>query len=170
MSLPAIKNNILYVFSSRSKALSILRVKRKAFTKVRLIPVKVESRERDWSVFADELNTLRIQRVFLLGFMQIVPKTFLNVYKGEVFNLHPSLLPDFKGADAFNRSFESRKSVGASIHYVNEFLDAGEIALQKELNCCFKSDLVMYNDKNMANKVHSYVEQELVRCFLIRNL
>jgi len=166
---PYFKQKILYVFTNNVDAKAVLRVKRKGFSKVSLIAIQKENYNQNWAQLANQLNTLRIRNVFLLGFMRIIPENFLEIFKGEVFNIHPSILPEFKGIDAFSRSFEARQNVGVSLHSVNEFLDEGRIQIQKSLNSCFKSDLMMYNNKVLARCVHSFVEQNLVRCFFDRN-
>jgi phosphoribosylglycinamide formyltransferase-1 len=168
LSNPALKGRIPFVFTNRADAKAVMRIKRKGQVIIRLMKISKENSSEDWIRFAQELNVLRVKYIFLLGFMRIVPKVFLENFKGDVFNLHPSLLPDFKGADAFNKSFEARKSIGVSVHHVNEFLDEGQIAIQKSLNSCFKTDLMLYNNKVLAQKVHSYLEQRMVKYFLIR--
>ncbi|MDR2100181.1 MAG: phosphoribosylglycinamide formyltransferase [Campylobacteraceae bacterium] len=66
----------------------------------------------------------------LAGFMRILTPYFTKNVKA--INIHPSLLPLFKGADAIRQSYEaSAKKAGASVHFVNEELDGGEVILQK---------------------------------------
>jgi phosphoribosylglycinamide formyltransferase-1 len=67
-----------------------------------------------------------VSKVFLLGFMRILPADFLKLELAKIFNLHPSLLPLFPGKDAFERSFESQAPLGVTIHEVNERVDEGQ--------------------------------------------
>ncbi len=70
--------------------------------------------------------------IVLAGFMRIVPAWMTQQY--TIINIHPSLLPHYKGLHAQKRSFEDRRHCGITIHYVNEDLDAGEIIKQVPLD------------------------------------
>ena len=64
--------------------------------------------------------------------MKIISKRFLEQFKKNVINIHPSLLPKFKGLDTFNRVLKNKEiKTGCSVHYVNEKLDAGKIIIRK---------------------------------------
>ena len=70
--------------------------------------------------------------ICLAGYMRIVGETLLNAYNGLIINLHPALLPSFKGAKAIEQAFEyGVKIFGATIHYVDESLDGGKIIAQR---------------------------------------
>lgn len=72
--------------------------------------------------------------IFLAGYMRIISPYFLENYKKTILNLHPSLLPKYKGKDAIEQAYEAGdKEIGISIHYVNEELDGGEVIAQKSL-------------------------------------
>lgn len=74
------------------------------------------------------------QYIFLAGYMRIISPYFLNNYKGIILNLHPSLLPKYKGKDAIKQAFDNKeKEIGISIHYVNEELDGGDVIAQDKL-------------------------------------
>lgn len=60
--------------------------------------------------------------------MKIVPSFIINEFKGKIINLHPSILPDFKGLNA------AKKACGITIHYASEELDSGDIILQYHIN------------------------------------
>jgi len=71
------------------------------------------------------------QLVVLAGFMRILSGEFVRHYKGRLINIHPSLLPKFKGLDTHKRAIEAgEKEHGVSVHFVTEELDAGEVILQ----------------------------------------
>jgi len=72
--------------------------------------------------------------IFLAGYMRIISPYFLENYKKTILNLHPSLLPKYKGKDAIEQAYKAQeREVGISIHYVNEELDGGEVIAQKSL-------------------------------------
>jgi len=70
--------------------------------------------------------------IVLAGFMKVLGHTFLAGYSGRIINIHPSLLPSFKGVDAQSRAFEYGVKVsGCSVHFVDETLDGGPIIIQQ---------------------------------------
>lgn len=72
--------------------------------------------------------------IFLAGYMRIISPYFLENYKKTILNLHPSLLPKYKGKDAIEQAYKAQEcEIGISIHYVNEELDGGEVIAQKSL-------------------------------------
>ena len=79
-----------------------------------------------------ELDSLKVELVCLAGYMRIVGETLLSAYEGKIINIHPSLLPAFKGARAVERAVEyGVKVYGISIHYVSSDLDGGKIIAQR---------------------------------------
>lgn len=69
--------------------------------------------------------------LILAGFMRILSPDFIKHYRGRLFNIHPSLLPAFKGLHTHQRVLESNmKEHGASVHFVTEELDAGPVIIQ----------------------------------------
>ncbi len=72
--------------------------------------------------------------VVLAGFMKILPANFVRALKGKLINIHPSLLPDFKGAHAVRDALAAGSAkTGVTIHYVDEGVDTGEIIVQSEV-------------------------------------
>lgn len=73
-----------------------------------------------------------VDLICLAGYMRIVGETLLEAYRGRIINLHPSLLPSFKGMNAIEQALEyGVKVFGATIHYVDETLDGGSIIAQR---------------------------------------
>lgn len=73
-----------------------------------------------------------VELICLAGYMRIVGDTLLDAYHGRIINLHPSLLPSFKGAHAIEQALAfGVKVYGATIHYVDESLDGGRIIAQR---------------------------------------
>jgi len=95
------------------------------------------SREAFDTKLVEIIQSLEVDLTVLAGFMRILTPVFTGQIKA--INIHPSLLPLFKGANALERSFESKMKVGGvSVHYVVTEIDAGEIIFQK---CFDKSDM-----------------------------
>jgi len=88
------------------------------------------------------LKKYNIDLICLAGYMRLVSDVLLDEYEGKIINIHPSLLPDFKGLNAIQRAFESGvKVTGVTTHFVDKTLDGGKIIDQIEVpieNCTFE--------------------------------
>jgi len=87
--------------------------------------------------FDEILNVLKEKKpdlIVLAGFLKIIPENIINEFKGKIINLHPSILPHFKGLNAHKKSFEAKKGCGITIHYATKELDSGDIILQYHIN------------------------------------
>lgn len=101
------------------------------------VPV-VEFRPKDFSSKAEfetmllgHLHENDVQLICLAGYMRIIGDVLLNAYGGRIVNIHPSLLPAFKGADAIGQAMDyGVKIYGVTIHYVDSSLDGGKIIAQ----------------------------------------
>ena len=95
------------------------------------------------------LSKNNISLILLAGFMKILPKEFIKNFKGKILNIHPSLLPKYKGLDTHARVIKNKeKYTGCSVHYVNFKLDSGKIIIQKRVNVSKRDD-----PKSLAKKV-----------------
>lgn len=94
------------------------------------IPRK-ESGALDWSTLDSELKARSIDAIFLLGFMRIVPPSFVNQWAGKILNLHPSLLPLHPGLRSIERAIEAGDDVGCTVHEVVAAVDAGPILISR---------------------------------------
>ena len=101
------------------------------------------------------LRAAEVELICLAGYMKIVGEELLSAYEGHIINIHPSLLPSFKGARAIEQAMEyGVKIFGASIHYVDASLDGGRIIAQRA---------VEYNGNSIEEvkaKIHA-IEHEL---------
>ena len=71
-----------------------------------------------------ELKRKRISIICLVGYMKIISRNFIKQFRKEIINIHPSLLPKFKGLNTFSKILKSKeKKTGCTVHYVNEKLD-----------------------------------------------
>ena len=96
------------------------------------------------------INSKKIELICLAGFMKILSKNFIRNYKGKILNIHPSLLPKFKGLDTFKRVLKSNeKFTGCTVHFVDEKLDNGKIILKKRISI----------NKNFNEKKLKYIVQ-----------
>ena len=82
-----------------------------------------------------ELKKNKIELICLAGFMKILSKNFIKNFKGKILNIHPSLLPKYKGLNTHRRVLENNETkTGCTVHYVNKEMDGGEIILQREVD------------------------------------
>ena len=81
-----------------------------------------------------EIENKKIKLICLAGFMKILSKDFIKNFKGKILNIHPSLLPKYKGLSTHKRVLlNNEKYSGCTVHFVNSRLDAGKIILQKKV-------------------------------------
>ena len=81
-----------------------------------------------------ELKKCNIKLICLAGFMKIISKNFIKKFKGKIINIHPSLLPKYKGLRTHERVIKNNeKFSGCTVHFVNTKLDSGKIILQKKV-------------------------------------
>ncbi len=80
------------------------------------------------------LDRDNIELICLAGFMRILSKNFIKKFKGKILNIHPSLLPKYKGLNTHERVLKNKeKFSGCTVHIVNHKLDSGKIVLQKKV-------------------------------------
>ena len=80
------------------------------------------------------LKKNNISLICLAGFMKILSKNFIKKFKGKILNIHPSLLPKYKGLNTHERALKNKdKYSGCTVHFVNSRLDSGKIILQKKV-------------------------------------
>ena len=94
---------------------------------------KAYARKADFErEIADRMDVLGIDLVCLAGYMRIVGEELLTRYRGRIINIHPSLLPSFRGAHAVENAVAyGVKVYGITIHWVDETLDGGKIIAQR---------------------------------------
>ena len=81
-----------------------------------------------------ELKKNNIQLICLAGFMKILSANFIKKFKGKILNIHPSLLPKYKGLNTHERVLKNKeKYSGCTVHFVSSRLDSGKIILQKKV-------------------------------------
>ena len=130
--------NVKVIISNKRKAKGLLIAKKMRiknyyidFTKSKKLSNKVLS----------ILEKNNIKLVCLAGFMKILPSYFIKLYKGKIINIHPSLLPKYKGLNTHKRVIiNNEKYTGSTIHYVNSFLDSGKIIFQEKIRITKKDD------------------------------
>ena len=86
--------------------------------------------------------------------MKILTSNFIKNFKGKIINIHPSLLPKYKGLNTHQRAIENNdKFCGCTVHFVNSKLDSGKIILQKKVKI-FKNDTDIKLSKRVLKQEH----------------
>lgn len=91
----------------------------------------IEWKEESILTLINDLKAKHIDYIILAGFMRIIPSYFVDAFAKHIINIHPSLLPKYKGLNAIERSYEAGDDkVGISIHYVDNGIDTGPLIAQ----------------------------------------
>jgi phosphoribosylglycinamide formyltransferase-1 len=121
------------VISNKNDVLGLERAK-KAGIKTEVVISKGKQRAEFDAELAKVINKYNPKLVILAGFMRILTEEFTDMFKGKMLNIHPSLLPKFKGLNTHKRAIEAGEIfAGASVHLVSSELDSGEIIKQTKV-------------------------------------
>ena len=137
---------IVLVVSDNKKAKGLLISKKNG---IKCLLVNYKNKERAEKKILINLKKNNVDLICLAGFMKILSKEVINKYKDKILNIHPSLLPKYKGLNTHKRVIKNKeKFTGCSVHLVNSKLDSGKVILQKKL-IILKKD----NDKTLAERL-----------------
>lgn len=121
---------IAVVISNRPQARGLEIASEKGLNAVS-IPSKGLDREIYDRMLLEELRRNRVELVCLAGFMRLLSASFIRAFPDRILNIHPSLLPAFPGLDAQHQALEHGVKIsGCTVHFVDEYLDAGPILIQ----------------------------------------
>lgn len=127
-----IKAAISLVISDRIDAKALDRAKKAGIEAVYINPRDFSSREEFDKKAVSYLEKNDVVLVVLAGFMRLLSPYFVDRYRNRIMNIHPSLLPSFKGTSGIKDAWKyGMKITGVTVHFINEDLDAGPIILQK---------------------------------------
>ena len=113
----------------------------------------------------DFLIKKEINFICLAGFMKILSKNFIKRFKGKIINIHPSLLPKYKGLNTHERVINNNENIsGCSVHYVTAKLDSGKIIMQKKVKIS-KKDTAISLRKKILKKEHKLYPAAIRKIF-----
>ena len=154
--------NISLVISNNRNAKGLL------FAKSKKIEKKVYNFKKDKNCEKKILNDLKkkkINFICLAGFMKILSKEFIKKFNGKIINIHPSLLPKYKGLNTHKRVLENQeKFSGCTVHFVSSRLDSGKIILQKKVRV-FKKDSLVSLSKRILKQEHILYPKAINKIF-----
>ena len=122
------------VISNRPDALGLEKAKSAGIKTIVIDHTGFTERRQFDEALARQVAELEPDLIVLAGFMRILPEDFIEQYKDRILNIHPSLLPEFKGLHTHRRALEAEhEQHGASVHFVSNELDSGPIVIQAKL-------------------------------------
>jgi phosphoribosylglycinamide formyltransferase-1 len=111
------------------------------------------------------LNKENIKLICLAGFMKILSKSFIKNFSEKIVNIHPSLLPKYKGLDTHIKAIQNKDKVaGCTVHFVTAKIDSGKIILQKEVKIS-KKDTPTSLAKKVLRQEHKLYPEAIKKIF-----
>lgn len=152
-----IKNaEITLLLTDKENIYAIERAKKYNIKTVTHIAKNFETKKHYEKEVLKTLKEEKIDFIVLAGYMRLIGETLLNVYEGKIINIHPSILPAFKGKDAIKMALDyGVKYTGVSIHWVDSGMDTGKIIDQEVVKIDDNE-----NYETLAKKIHK-VEHKL---------
>jgi phosphoribosylglycinamide formyltransferase-1 len=130
-----LNGEIALVFSNNKDAFALERAKESGIKSVFLDPSDYGTREEFDKKIVELLEEENIDLVVLAGYMFLVSPIFVRKFKNRILNIHPALLPSFKGTHGIKDAYEyGVKVTGVTVHFVDEGLDSGPIIIQRAVN------------------------------------
>ncbi len=122
------KYNVLGLEYAKSKSIKTFVIEHKNFAKLE------NAREEFDKALHQEIIKYDVEIICLAGFMRLLSKEFVDKWHNKIINIHPSLLPDFKGANAVEDALKSGVKIsGCTTHFVSVEMDAGPIIMQAQM-------------------------------------
>jgi phosphoribosylglycinamide formyltransferase-1 len=151
-----IKGTLQLVLSDKADAYALTRAEKAGIRTVVIDPKDFSSREAFDEAVVKALKKENIQLVVLAGFMRILSPAFIKAFKDRIINVHPALLPAFKGGHAIKDALEyGARVTGVTVHFVDEEVDHGAIIAQAPVEIAPNDNM-----DALAQRIHK-VEHEL---------
>ena len=151
-------SEVVVVISDKSKAPGLEKARALGVEAV-AVTRKGRNREEHDEEIVSELQKHGVELVCLAGYMRLLSPYFVKAYRNWILNIHPSLLPSFKGLDAHEQAIEyGVKISGCTVHFVDEHLDHGAIILQKAVEVKDDDTAESLSKRIIIYEHESYVE------------
>ncbi|MEK6727524.1 MAG: phosphoribosylglycinamide formyltransferase [Candidatus Omnitrophota bacterium] len=143
-----LKANLALLVCDNPQALVLEKAKRSG-VKIALIKREGFAKKKDFeSKIIEALKANKIDLIVLAGFMRILSVDFVKEHAGRIINIHPSLLPSFKGSQGIRDAFDCGvKVTGVTVHFVDELMDHGPIILQAPVKIEYDDTLASLDEK-----------------------
>ena len=155
-----IKISLIVSSNKRAKGLNFAdryRIKKKVYD--------FNNLKKSESSILKQLKINKVSLICLAGFMKILSPNFIKKFKGIILNIHPSLLPKYKGLNTHERVLQNKeKYSGCTVHYVNSRLDSGKIILQTKVKI-LKNDTSSSLKKKILKQEHVLYREAINKVF-----
>jgi formyltetrahydrofolate-dependent phosphoribosylglycinamide formyltransferase len=156
---------IKLIISNNEKAKGLIYSKK---NKIKSLVYNFKSKYDAEEKILNNLRKARINFICLAGFMKILSKNFIEKFNGQIINIHPSLLPKYKGLNTHQRVLRNHeKFSGCTVHFVNSKLDSGRIILQKKVKIN-KNETAQTLANKILKQEHILYPKALLKIFTIR--
>ena len=137
--------------------------------KIKFLIVNYKNKTKAENKILLNLRNYNIGLICLAGFMKILSKKIINKYKNRILNIHPSLLPKYKGLNTHERVIKNNeKFTGCTVHLVSSKLDSGKIILQKKIKVLKKDDESSLSKRVL--KIENLIYPKAIKKFISSNL
>ena len=154
--------SIYFIVSNNSKAKGLNYAKK---FKIKKKILNFNNKKLSENKLLSILKKNNIEMICLAGFMKILSKNFIKKFKGKILNIHPSLLPKYKGLNTHERALNNKeKYSGCSVHFVNSKLDSGKIILQKKVKIS-KNETATSLAKKILAQEHKLYPKAILKVF-----
>ena len=151
---------VALVVSNNSNALGLNYIKK---YKIKKKIYKFRNISKEENIILNELKRKNIELICLAGFMKILSKNFIKMFNGKILNIHPSLLPKYKGLNTHERVINNNeKFSGCTVHIVTSKLDSGKTILQKKVKIS-KNDTPRSLAKKILKQEHLLYPKAIVK-------
>lgn len=148
---------IALVVTDQPQAFVVQRAENAGIPVLAISPKDYPTKSEYEAVITNELKRREVEWIVLAGYMRLIGSTLLTEFKGQILNIHPSLLPAFPGKDAIGQALSHGvKVTGVTVHYVDEGMDTGPIIAQQAVE-------VIEGDRELTEKAIHEVEHNLYK-------
>ena len=153
-----LKSKVVLVISDTLDAGGINKAIKRKINTVVLEKKEIGSRSKFEKEVIKNLINFKINLLCLAGFMQILSEKFIDEWKHKIINIHPSLLPSYKGLNTHKRVIDAKeKFSGCTVHYVNKDLDGGEIIKQTKVRILNSDNEISLKKKILKEEHKLYI-------------
>lgn len=152
--------SISLVVSNKKNSIGLLKAKRFGRNYLLL------NKEISYKELSEKLKSLKIDQIFLAGYMKLLPPEFVSEWQNKIFNIHPSLLPLYPGLNAAEKNYQEQLNpMGVTVHCIDEKMDEGTLFLQQ---ISLDKNQIKSRTAAEANFLLRRTEQHLLREFVFR--
>ncbi len=157
---------VVLLICDKENAYVLDRAKRLNIPSVVVIPKNFSDKSNYETVILNYLIQYKVDFIVLAGYMRLIGHVLLSKYQNKIVNIHPSLLPAFKGLNAIEQAIHyGVKVTGVTIHYIDEGMDTGKIIAQKavKIDEDMNLDKIKMKIQKVEHRLYKKVIEEIIR-------